>query len=194
MPAGRPRSEAARDAILSATREELAERGYDRLSIDRVALRAGVAKQTVYRWYPSKDELVADCLLRGFVVTPSVPLDDSGDLRADVRQWMRDFVAVTHDPQAVALIRAAGAAAGENREIARGFQQQMNSMARSALTARLTAAVDSGQLRPDTPASTVAETLVGSLLYRLVTHEEITLEFVDELARIVFTGVESQDV
>ncbi len=189
MPAGRPRSEAARIAILSATREELAKGGYDGLSIERVAVTAGVAKQTVYRWYPSKSALVADCLLQGYVLTPSVSLRRTGDARHDIVTWMHEFQAVTKDPQAVALIRAASAAASEDPDIAQGFQQQMKTLARDAIVARVNEAEAVGEFRAKTPANTVAEIIVGALVYRLFTHEEITPEFVDELASTVFDGI-----
>ena len=189
MPAGRPRSEAARDAILAATREELAAGGFDRLTIEKVAIRAGVAKQTVYRWYASKNELVAEGLLQGFIVTPSVDTPDSADVRTDIRGWVDGFVTLTQDPQAVALIRAAGAAAAENVEIARGFQENVKTLARRSLAERMLRAESAGQLRPGTPADTVAEILVGSLIYRLTTHEEITPAFVDDLVATVFDGI-----
>lgn len=189
MPGGRPRSEAARNAILIAAREELTAVGYDKLSIDRVATRAGVAKQTVYRRYPSKSELVADCLLQGFVAIPTVESTDGIDVRADIRAWVMGFVAMTHDPQAVALIRAAGAAAGENKDIARGFQDNVKTLARTSLALRMQRAEDAGELRAGTPSSTVAEIIVGSLIYRLITHEEITDDFVDGLIATVFDGI-----
>ena len=74
---GRARSEAARHAILEATREELTERGYDKLSIDRVAAAAGVGKQTIYRWYSSKSVLVAECILLGYVFRPDLDAPDT---------------------------------------------------------------------------------------------------------------------
>lgn len=189
MPAGRPRSETARSAVLAATREELANGGYDRLTIDRVAVTARVSKQTIYRWYRSKSALVADCLLQGYVLTPAVELRNDGDARSDVLQWMRDFREITRDAQAVALIRAASAAASEDPDIARGFQAQMNMMARHAITARLAEGEATGELRSGIPAETIAEVIVGSLVYRLFTHAEITSDFVEDLAATVFDGI-----
>lgn len=189
MPAGRPRSESARLAILEATRAELAERGFDRLSIDRIAAAAGVSKPTVYRWYPSKNALVADCLLQGYVMTPAINAEDHGDIASDVIEWMRRFSEITQDPQAVKLIRAAAAAGTEDPEIARAFQQQMSTMARDGLSARLERGHAAGQLRPDVQSTVVAEIIVGALLYRLVTHEKLTEEFVRHLAETILSGI-----
>ncbi|ORB81012.1 TetR/AcrR family transcriptional regulator, partial [Mycobacterium timonense] len=51
--APRRRSEKSRTAIVTATRELLLERGFDGLTIEAVAARAGVGKQTIYRWWPA---------------------------------------------------------------------------------------------------------------------------------------------
>ncbi len=59
----RRRSEKSRTAIVTATRELLLERGFDGLTIEAVAARAGVGKQTIYRWWPSRPALVADVML-----------------------------------------------------------------------------------------------------------------------------------
>ena len=59
---GRPRSEAAEQAMLDAAIELLAEHGYGGLTVEAVAARAGVAKTTVYRRWPGKDELLIDAL------------------------------------------------------------------------------------------------------------------------------------
>lgn len=192
MPAGRPRSQSARNAILDATRSELGERGYDKFSIDRVALAAGVSKQTVYRWYPSKAALVAECLLHGYLLFPVIEPVVTGHVRADVAAWVRAFVRITEDEQAVALIRAAAAAAAEDPEIARGFQDQVGTLARTALAVRLQHGQDAGQMRPGIAADTVAELIVGALVNRLFTYAEITTEFVDQLVEILFVGVASE--
>ena len=59
---GRPRSEAADEAILDATVDLLAEQGFLALSVEAIAARAGVAKTTIYRRWPNKDELVMDAV------------------------------------------------------------------------------------------------------------------------------------
>lgn len=59
---GRPRSDASRAAIIEATFESLREIGYERLTMDAVATKAGVGKATIYRWYPTKEDLVIEAL------------------------------------------------------------------------------------------------------------------------------------
>src|SRR6478735_5934142 len=80
---GRPRDLARQDAVLGVTTELLAAGGYDALTISEVAARAGVGRQMIYRWWPTKRDLVASALFaHGSVVWPTVyrgPLAD--DLR-----------------------------------------------------------------------------------------------------------------
>jgi len=71
-PLGRPRSTQSHRAILQAILELLAEVGFERMTIDAIATRAGVGKTTIYRRYNAKVELVADAIesLREEVVIP----------------------------------------------------------------------------------------------------------------------------
>ena len=59
---GRPRSAQAHRAILDATIELFVESGYEGLSIEGVAARAGVGKTTIYRRWSSKEDLIVDAI------------------------------------------------------------------------------------------------------------------------------------
>ncbi|GAA1645212.1 TetR/AcrR family transcriptional regulator [Actinoplanes couchii] len=177
---GRARSEVTRRAILAATRDELTAHGYDRLSIDRIAAAAGAGKQTVYRWYPSKVALVADCLLADRVFDGVAPVADTGDLVADLRVWLRAFAAQFDRPDTAAFIRAATAAAAESDQVAIRFYEQSTAAAETALAERLRAGEAAGQLKPGVAAAT-AQSLIGAMLYRLLTRQPVTAEFADQL-------------
>src|SRR5690349_5044998 len=82
----RRRSERSRVAIIEATRALLLDRGFDGLSIEAVAARAGVGKQTIYRWWPSRPALVADVLLEDAdKILATMPHTD--DVTADLVAW-----------------------------------------------------------------------------------------------------------
>ena len=57
------RSERSRQAILTATADLLGEVGYSKLAVEAIAARAGVGKQTIYRWWPDKGAVVLDAYL-----------------------------------------------------------------------------------------------------------------------------------
>ena len=119
-PAGRPhtgrhRNEAARSAILNAALELLGESGSEGLTIDAIAAAAGVGKQTIYRWWPSKGAVVLEAMTeRAGIEAPvpdcgSVTEDLTSSLAATFRNASKSSVSrslrfvmaeAQHDPQA----------------------------------------------------------------------------------------------
>ncbi len=80
----RPRVEGKRESeVLDATLTLLLDTGYDRLTLDAVALEARASKATLYRRWESKASLVVDALIRS-KRSMAVPDVDSGDLRKDL--------------------------------------------------------------------------------------------------------------
>src|SRR5262249_31881623 len=67
------RSDRARVAVLNAADDLLVERGYAGVTIEGIAARAGVAKQTIYRWWPSKFEILMDTFLEDAAGPPDIP-------------------------------------------------------------------------------------------------------------------------
>ena len=91
---GRRRSERSHEAIVRATQELLVERGYRGVTIEGVAARAGVGKQTIYRWWPSRAALVLEAYLAGSEAVAPPP--EHGSVREDVRAlvlWLADVLA-----------------------------------------------------------------------------------------------------
>jgi AcrR family transcriptional regulator len=85
-PPGRPRA-GLNDAVFAATLRTVDELGYARATVDRIAAAAGIAKTTVYRRWPSKGELIVDCLLNAF---GPPPLDgaDRVELMSSAIHWV----------------------------------------------------------------------------------------------------------
>jgi AcrR family transcriptional regulator len=83
---GRPRSVQAHKAIIDATLELLAEEGFQGLSIEAVAARAGVGKTTIYRRWSSKEELVMEAIRQ---VQIDVPVMDTGNFRNDLAALLK---------------------------------------------------------------------------------------------------------
>ena len=85
---GRRRNEAARDAILSAAYRLLSQPGTEALTIESIAAEAGVGRQTIYRWWPSKGAVLADALARHAQVV--VPNRDTGSFTGDLTAFLTD--------------------------------------------------------------------------------------------------------
>ncbi|MEU9314274.1 TetR/AcrR family transcriptional regulator [Streptomyces sp. NPDC048295] len=93
---GRPRSAAADEAILEATRASLVDLGWSKLTMGDVATRAGVAKTTLYRRWAGKNELVVDAVS---VLFDELEMPDLGSLSADVQAVVLQFAALLERPE-----------------------------------------------------------------------------------------------
>ncbi|MFG2943468.1 TetR/AcrR family transcriptional regulator [Streptomyces sp. NPDC048282] len=177
---GRPRDATADLAILEATRDLLIENGYARLSMEGVAARTGVGKPTVYRRWPSKGALVADALHHSLLATApghAATPPDTGDIERDLRTWHAAYTRITTDPRTVPLVLALTAAAAESPDDAEVLYRQLSGPQHRALTDRLRAAADAGQLRADIDLEdldAVADALIGALLYQLLRGNVVT--------------------
>jgi AcrR family transcriptional regulator len=136
----RPRRRGAvlESAILDAVLAELAEVGYARLSMERVAERAGASKASVYRRWPSKVELVMDAVYHVFPDSGSPP--DTGSLRGDLIALMSTVADQLAGPAGQALGGVLSDALGDPeqarrvRSYARGTSQKaMREVARRAV-------------------------------------------------------------
>lgn len=165
---GPVRSEAARLAILEATATLFAERGYDHLTIEGIAARAGVGKQTIYRWWRSKGQLVAECLLEGRLLPERLALPDSGDVRADMRAWLLTVFRVIDEQPA--LVLSLVAAAAEHPDVGSRLLESLTGSA--SISGRLDAAIGTtANLREGAPTREVAEALIGAVVLRALGRE-----------------------
>lgn len=178
---GAVRSEAARLAVLDAATELFGERGYDHLTIEGVAARAGVAKQTIYRWWRSKSELVAECLLEGRILPAELVPQDTGDLRADLTAWLDRLLTFVDTPRNGTLVRSLVLVAAENQTVARLLHEALG--APSYLTVRLATAVEAGELPDGTPVEEIAAAAVGAVVLQVLTRAPASEGKADRLVR-----------
>lgn len=167
---GRPRSAEAHDAILDATRSILVENGYAEVSMDRVASRAGVGKQTLYRRWSSKAPLVAEAIIDALKAGGGLELPDTGDLAADLKAWLTGHTSALATAQNSALTRALAAAAADDRRDGEALYRQLTGPQRDAVLQRLRNGADAGQIRPDADLAAAADAIIGSILYRELAH------------------------
>lgn len=187
---GRPRSTRAQHAILEAARDLLTSSGYEQLTMEAVAARAGVGKQTVYRWWPTKAAVVAEAVLAGYLVAETKPPANSGDIAVDLRDWLRGQFEWLAAPSTGALVRGLAAAAAGSATDAERLYEQLTGPSRQHLTERLTAGVRQGQLRPDADVEAAADAVAGTLLYRALVRRPATVPTdADRLLRILLIGM-----
>jgi AcrR family transcriptional regulator len=180
---GRPRSAEAERAILSATLVLLAEAGFEGMSVEHVAGRAGVGKATIYRRWSSKRALVAAALR---TLNADIEAPDSGGARRDLIQLLRHLRHSTLsalEGVGVAPFLAAVARDGELRRIAWEFLVEPH---RAALAAILERGRARGELRADLDIELAIDTIAGTMIYQ-ATLGEITRFDDERLERLVET-------
>ncbi|GAB3613876.1 TetR/AcrR family transcriptional regulator [Humibacter ginsengisoli] len=166
---GPKRNERARLAILTASFDLTQEVGYRGLTIEGIAARAGVGKQTVYRWWPTK----ADVLLEAGALKADLGVStaDSGSYRGDLEQFLRDSFALLAFPGLAGLLRSLMAEAQIDPDFAVRFREGFLDRRRSALIGLLDRARARGDAPGDLPADLLADVVFGVIWYRLLATE-----------------------
>ncbi|MFC7674291.1 TetR/AcrR family transcriptional regulator [Mycolicibacterium sp. GCM10028919] len=189
---GRPRSQATHAAILDAVREVLVSGGYAEVSMDRIAARAGVGKQSLYRRWASKAPLVAEAVMDAYGQGPSFDLPDTRDLATDLQTWLRRQAAYLASEHNVALSRALVVATADDPSDGKALYDQLSRPHHDALLVRLRNAAAAGEVRHDADLNAAAEALIGATLYRIVsqlrTYEE-TVEHLQGLVDVLLRGL-----
>jgi AcrR family transcriptional regulator len=159
------RNERSRQAILTATADLLGEVGYTRLTVEAIAARAGVGKQTIYRWWLDKGALVLDAYLALVGADQELAFPDSGDLEADLRLVLGSTVDSLADPVFERRYRALLTAIQDAPELAAALFDRLLKPWLAATTQRLRAAQQAGQVA-DIDLDVAAELVYGPIYYR----------------------------
>jgi AcrR family transcriptional regulator len=179
------RSARVRAAVLDATTEVLAEHGYERLSFEEVAQRAGVHKTTVYRRWASRPELVLDALhARSDLI---IELPDSGRIEADLTVFLQSVADNLDSPLGRALLIATIRSSDEGAEAAsvrHSFWRERFDRAR----VRLDRARRGGEIARDADVPLLVESLVSPIFFRaLVSGEPVDDDVVQSHVRLVLS-------
>nr|WP_223166630.1 TetR/AcrR family transcriptional regulator [Nonomuraea sp. SYSU D8015] len=179
------RSERSRRAVLDAARELVSEHGYAKVTIEAIAARAGVGKQTIYRWWPSKGAVIFDSILALSEGQEGMRLPDTGDLEADLKTVMRATVAEFADPVFEAPIRALNMEIISDPALAAQYREKLAGPVDEAKKERLRTAQRAGQLAADADLDLVLEVLYAPLYQRwLLGSGPLTPEYADTLVEI----------
>jgi AcrR family transcriptional regulator len=162
---GRRRNEAAREAILDAAFRLLSDPETEGLTIDAIAAEAGVGRQTIYRWWPSKGAVVADALVRH--ARAVVPERNTGSLTGDLAVFLTDSFAGLQDQAYAARLRQIVAAAQQDEPVAQ-ILADFTAVRRAALRALLERGQNAGELAPGADLDMLVDMAYGVLYYRLL--------------------------
>jgi AcrR family transcriptional regulator len=186
MRGGRPRSERAHQAILTAARQLLIEKGFADMRLEHVAARAGVGKATIYRRWPSKEALAQELL--GELAAPHIAIAATGDTRDEM------LAAVTNPMRAVTetdfgpVIRALLSEIASDPSIGDPFRATVVAARRAEITRVIERGIVRGDLRADADPELATELLVGPVYFRLMFGGILDLAFAERVVDNVMRG------
>lgn len=184
-PPGRPRCDVTRKAVLGAAYDLLAEGGLTRFNIESVAARAGVARTTIYRWWPSKGALAMEGFMEA--VTADLAMPSSGSVVADLQAMLRRFARLLGGT-AGRIIRSIIAEGQSHPETIEAFVTGFVTPRRAECRAIIQCGIESGELRPDLDIEIVLSSLFGPLHLRMLLNEGLDDTWVDRLSSFVLTS------
>jgi TetR/AcrR family transcriptional repressor of mexJK operon len=151
----------ARQRLLDAACEAFREEGYQ-VSIDRIATRAHVARQTLYNHFPSKEVLFEE-VMHHAIQSILVTLDGETEVRETLLAFGNAYREKLLSPEGLALFRNMMAEAPRFPELAKQFFRQGPLTTRKRLSAYLARVMETGALRKDDP-DFAAEMLTAMLV------------------------------
>lgn len=152
-------------AIMDAIVELLIERGYREVTIEGVAARAGVAKTTIYRRWPSKADMVVEAVC---CAGKDCPVEAACDGFEPVVCGLERMLSALSCSQVAKIVSGLAVEMPHNAELAETVRERLVKPNRAAMCALLRQGVASGELRADLDPEFVADLLVGPLFFRML--------------------------
>jgi AcrR family transcriptional regulator len=189
---GRPRSEKAKQAILTAAIELMLERGLRAMSMDDVAERAGVSKATIYRWWGSKELLALDALATAWASPVPAAQRDTGSLRGDLLARFRPWLRQLNEQPFGRVVAGLLAEAQTDPEFAKLYLEHFVQPRRDATRALLVRAIERGEIAAGTDLEVTLDLLYGPIYHRLLHgHAPLTDRFVQQIVDAVLKAISS---
>lgn len=189
---GRPRSEEAKRAILDAALLLCERDGYQQLTIKGIADEAGAGRQTVYRWWPDKADILIDALVDLRERELATLFQETGDTLRDVEVVLKVTFKLNRELIGPALVGVM-ADAQRDPELSKRLQDTVIGPRRDALRDILRRGVEAGTLAENVPLPLVVDFAFGAMWYRLLSHhapidDELARQITDAIARLLATS------
>ena len=185
---GRPRCEKSQARILATTVELLETSGWSSLTIEAIAARAKVSKQTIYKWWSGRSELVVDAYLS--TIQPHTIRPDTGDTKEDLRLYLErasQILTTTHAGRTLAFILAE---AQDDEGLAEQFRRRFLSIRRDALRVTLQRGIARGELRANLDVELVMDLFFGVFWFRLLGRTApLDTLFVEDLIALIWPSI-----
>jgi AcrR family transcriptional regulator len=179
---GRRRNEAARQAVLDAALRLLTTRGYAALTVAAIAREAGVGKQTIYRWWRGRADIVLEAATE--LARTLVPVPDTGTLRGDLEAFLTATYGGAEDPRTLEILRAMAVEAQLDPEFAERFREFI-ARRRGVLTDLLRRGIERGELPPDANLTLLVDVVYGVLWYRVLVGAPVGREMAADVSGLL---------
>jgi AcrR family transcriptional regulator len=188
---GRPRSERAHQAILTAALEILYDEGLSAMNMDHVAERAGVSKATIYRWWSSKELLALDAFSTDWEAISPLTSPDTGSLREDLRARLRPLRRQLKSRPPGRVLSGLLAQAQTDQAFAELYRERFLEPRRVATRAIFQRAIERGEIPADSDLDVALDLVYGPLFHRLLQgHATLDERFGEKIIETVVTGLE----
>ena len=184
--AGRPRSEASRRRVLAAAYAVLVEEGLSSISVEAVCTRSGVARTTIYRWWPTKGTLAVESLL--VHLRPQLTYAGEGSARLAFAALVSSLTEALAGPAGLvsASILAEAQRDGETRH---RFVVEFSDPLRRETEALLKRGVSAGEFRADLDVERTIDAAVGGVYLRLLLGRPLSREWAEALSETLLRGI-----
>ena len=184
---GRPRNPETDTRITEAAAELMLERGFDKMTVDDVAARAGVGKATVYRRWPSKEDLAVAAMQE--IYSAEIPDPDSGSIRSDLVESFRNVLGFVNSPAGQAYLRMSIAESVRDPRIA-ALYRASTERAEDQACRMYERAIARGEVRDDIDLLATVQWLGGLLAARAITNRPMpTVDDVEMLVDFTLNGI-----
>jgi AcrR family transcriptional regulator len=186
----RTRDEAARGRVLASARQLVSELGPHVVTVDEIASAAGVGKQTIYRWWPSKSAVIMDALIE---LTDPVPTEFPDSAYEAIQLQMRR-VARMFSSRNGELIRELVADAQGDPAVAKEFRDRFFAHRRARGAATIAKGIADGELRADLDVGDALDILYSPLWLRLlIGHGATSQKAADRFLAMAWPGLRAED-
>jgi len=176
------RSESVVDRVIAATLAELSRVGYEAMRVEDVAARSGVNKTTIYRRWPTKEELLTSAI--SAAAETRLPPIDTGTLRGDLRASLLTAFSLTPIEQGVLRVIQVERAL----PAVEAFAQRMRDSLRQTRIAMVERGIERGELPAGTDAALVVDVISAPVQRALLFNESMDPRGVDRVLDIVLAG------
>lgn len=186
--AGRPRCNESHQAILDAAVALLEQGSWRTLTIEGIAAKAGVSKQTVYKWWPTKSALVMEAYAGSF--GEFTPAPDSGDFAADLREFTRRSLRTLSRPSMLRPLTGLLAEAQFDDDVRRDMRERFLAARRMHWYELFKRGIARGEVRKDVDVELTLDLLFGPIWMRMLfRHGKLDAALADATADHVLRSI-----